>query len=65
MPTDYEFERSVPPVSAKYPSEWMVRELRDGKPWGHWRRLHQTPKGKYYLMNAKQKREEYNGPDPS
>ncbi len=52
-------------MSAKYPSEWMVRELRDGKPWGHWRRLHQTPKGKYYLMNAKQKREEYNGPDPS
>lgn len=64
MPTEYEFEKADRPSSAKHPTDWLVRELRDGKPWGHWRRLHRTPRGKYYLLNSKGERVEYGGPAP-
>lgn len=66
MPSEYEFRESdPPPKSEKYPTKWQVRELRDGKPWGNWRRLHCTPRGAYYLMAKNRKRIAYDGPEPS
>lgn len=64
MPTEYEFRRHPAPASGKHLTDWLVRELRDDKPWGAWRRLHQTPRGKFYLTDRKRQRVEYTGPAP-
>lgn len=65
VPTDYEFKYAPAPKTTKHPTDWMARELRDGKPWGLWRRLHRTPRGTYYFWNQKHKRVAYSGPPPT
>lgn len=64
MPPDYELKYAPAPRTGKHLTDWMAREVRDGKPWGLWRRLHMTPRGAYYLWNYHHDRVAYTGPLP-
>jgi hypothetical protein len=64
VPTEYEFRETDVPITTKHPTKWMVREVRDGRPFGNWKRLHCTPRGTFYLKNRRGVRYSYDGPAP-